>query len=113
MGRNTFHYSRLLKAPSSQALNISREGASTTSLDNLFQCLTTLIAKNFSLTSNVTQPSFSLQPLYFVLSLDALVKVPFQLSRRPLQVLEGHTVRSPWGLLFRRLNNPNSLSFFS
>jgi len=37
----------LLTALSSLALNASREGASTTSLGNLFQCLTTLTVKNF------------------------------------------------------------------
>ncbi|KAK4813670.1 hypothetical protein QYF61_017637, partial [Mycteria americana] len=36
----------LLKAPSSLALNTSRDGASTASLGNLFQCLTTLRVKN-------------------------------------------------------------------
>jgi len=32
----------LLRAPSNLALNTSREGASTTSLGNLFQCFTTI-----------------------------------------------------------------------
>jgi len=32
MGRDTFHKTRLLKAPSSLALNMAREEASTTSL---------------------------------------------------------------------------------
>jgi len=40
MGRDTFHQTRLLKAPSSLALNTSREGAATASLGNLCQCLT-------------------------------------------------------------------------
>jgi len=39
MGKDTFHYTRLLKAPSNLALNTSMEGASTASLGNLFQCL--------------------------------------------------------------------------
>ena len=39
----------LLRAPSSLALNASREGASTASLGNLFQYLTTLTVKNFFL----------------------------------------------------------------
>jgi len=51
MGRDTFHQTRLLKAPPSLALNTSREGAATTPLDNLFPCLTTLIVKNFFLIS--------------------------------------------------------------
>ncbi|KAK4822238.1 hypothetical protein QYF61_011879 [Mycteria americana] len=51
-------------------------GASTTSLGNLFQCLTTLIVKNFFLISSLNLPSFSLKPLPLVLSLHALVKSP-------------------------------------
>jgi len=31
MGRDTFHYTRLLKAPSNLALNASREGATCSS----------------------------------------------------------------------------------
>ena len=42
-----FTQTRLLRAPSSLALNVCRDGASTTSLGNLFQCFTTLIVKNF------------------------------------------------------------------
>ncbi|KAK4827794.1 hypothetical protein QYF61_021747 [Mycteria americana] len=62
----------LLKTPSNLALNNSRDGASTTSLGNLFQCLTTLIVKNFFPISNLNLPSFSLKPLPLVLSLRAL-----------------------------------------
>jgi len=36
LGSNTFHHTRLLKAPSNLALNTAREGASTASLGNLF-----------------------------------------------------------------------------
>jgi len=36
------HQTRLPRATSSLALNASRDGASTTSLGNLFQCVTTL-----------------------------------------------------------------------
>jgi len=49
MGRDTFHHTRLLKAPSNPALNTYRERAATTSLGNLCQCLTTLIIKISSL----------------------------------------------------------------
>jgi len=35
VGRNTFLWTRLLKAPSNLALNAAREGAATTSLGNL------------------------------------------------------------------------------
>ncbi|KAK4827482.1 hypothetical protein QYF61_018782, partial [Mycteria americana] len=37
---------RLLRAPSNLTLNVSRDGASATSLGNLFQCFTTLISKS-------------------------------------------------------------------
>ncbi|KAK4822317.1 LOW QUALITY PROTEIN: hypothetical protein QYF61_013016, partial [Mycteria americana] len=42
MGRDTFNYIGLLRAPSNLTLNVSRDGASTASLGNLGQCLTTL-----------------------------------------------------------------------
>jgi len=76
MGKDIFHDTRLLKAPYNLAFNIPREGASTVSLGNLFQCLTTLIVNNFFLTSNLNLSSFSLKPLPLVLSLQALVKSP-------------------------------------
>ena len=53
MGRNTNHQTRLPRATSSLALNASRDGASTASLGNLFQCVTTLCVKNFLLISNL------------------------------------------------------------
>ena len=56
MGRDTFHYTRLLKAPSSLALNTSRDGASTASLDSL----TTLRVKYFFLIPYLDLPSFTL-----------------------------------------------------
>jgi len=48
---------RLLRATSSLALNACRDGASTASLGNLFQCDTTLTVKNFLLISNLNLPS--------------------------------------------------------
>jgi len=48
MGNDTFHQTRLLKAPFNLALNCAREGAATASLGNLYQCLTTLTVKKFS-----------------------------------------------------------------
>jgi len=76
MGQDTFHQTRLLKAPSNVSLNPSRERAATASLDNLFQHLTTLIVNNFFLRSNLNVPSFSLKPVSLVLSLHALVTSP-------------------------------------
>jgi len=52
MGKDTFHQTRLRKAPSNLALNTAREGADTTALGNLCQCFTTLRVENFFLESN-------------------------------------------------------------
>jgi len=53
----TNHQTRLPRATSSLALNASRDGASTTSLGNLFQCDITLWVNNFLLTPNLNLPS--------------------------------------------------------
>ena len=45
---------RLPRATSSLALDACRDGASTASLGNLFQCLTTLCVKNLLLISNLS-----------------------------------------------------------
>ncbi|KAK4818403.1 hypothetical protein QYF61_012324 [Mycteria americana] len=66
---------RLLRAPSNLTLNVSRDGASTTSLGNLVQCFTTLIVKNFFLISSLNLPSCSLKPLPLVLSQQARLKI--------------------------------------
>jgi len=68
MSRDIFHQPRVLRAPSNLALNTAREGAATASLDSLGQCLTTLMVKNFFLTSDLNLPSFSLEPFPLVLS---------------------------------------------
>ncbi|KAK4828156.1 LOW QUALITY PROTEIN: hypothetical protein QYF61_024071, partial [Mycteria americana] len=73
-GGNIFNSIMLLRAPSNLTLNVSRHGASTTSLGNLFQCFTTLIVKNVFLISTLNLPSFSLKPLPLVLSQQALLK---------------------------------------
>ena len=44
---------QVLRAPSSLTLGVCRDGAPTTSLGNLCQCITTLIVKNLSHTSNL------------------------------------------------------------
>uniref|UniRef100_A0A8C2T4P3 BAG family molecular chaperone regulator 1 n=1 Tax=Coturnix japonica TaxID=93934 RepID=A0A8C2T4P3_COTJA len=62
------------RAPSNLVLNTSRDGASTTSLGSLFQGLTTLLVKNFPLTSNLNLPAFNLKPFPCVLLLSALSK---------------------------------------
>jgi len=57
MGRDIFHQTRVLRAPSNLALNPAREGTATASLGNLGQGLTTLMVKNFFLISNLSLPS--------------------------------------------------------
>jgi len=64
---------RLPRATSSLALNASRAGASTASLGNLFQCVTTLCVKNFLLISNLNLPCPSLKLFPLVLSLSTLI----------------------------------------
>jgi len=54
-------------------LNASRDGASTASLGNLFQCVTTLCVKNFLLISKLNLPYLSLKPFPLVLSLPILI----------------------------------------
>jgi len=76
MGRDPFHQTRVLQAPSNLALNTAREGAATASLGNLGQGLTTLKGKNFFVISKLNQPSFSLKLLPLVISLHALVRSP-------------------------------------
>jgi len=61
MSRDISHQPRVLRAPSSLALNPAREGAATAPLGNLGQGLTTLMGKNFFLISNLNLPSVSLQ----------------------------------------------------
>jgi len=63
---------RLPRATSSLALNASRDGVSTASLGNLFQCVITLWVKNFLLISNLNLPCLSLKPFPLVLSWDAV-----------------------------------------
>jgi len=54
--RVAHHQTRLPSAKSSLALNAFRDGASTTSLGNLFQRVTTLWVKNFLLISLLKPP---------------------------------------------------------
>ncbi|KAK4810366.1 hypothetical protein QYF61_019285 [Mycteria americana] len=81
--RDIFNYIRLLGALSSLSLNVSRDGAPTTSRGNLFQCFTTLIVKKFFLISTLNLPSFSLKPLPLVLSQQALLKSCNKVSTEP------------------------------
>ena len=65
---------RLPRALSSLALNVSRDGASTTTLGSLCQCLTTLTVKYFLCKSSLNLPSFSLKPFPLVLLPQTLLK---------------------------------------
>ncbi|KAK4815356.1 hypothetical protein QYF61_001344 [Mycteria americana] len=78
------NFRTILRAPSSLTLNVSRDGAPTTSLGNLCQCFTTVIVKKFFLISSLNLPSLSLKPLPLVLSQQALLKI-----------LKGHNKVSP------------------
>ena len=91
MCRAANHQTRLPRATSSLASNASRDGASTTSLGNLFQCVTTLWVKNFLLISYLNLPCLSLKPFPLVVSLSTLVnsRSPSCLYA-PFQALEGH-----------------------
>jgi len=46
MNRDTYSWIKLLRAPFSPTLDVTRDVASTTPLGNLCQCLTALIVKN-------------------------------------------------------------------
>ena len=96
MGRDAFHQTRLLRAPSNLVLNTAREGPATASVAYLGQGLTTLRVKNFFFIFSLTSPSFSLKPLH-PLSYHSMPvqEVPLQLSRRPLQELKGCSKVSP------------------
>ena len=72
MYRVTNYYTGMPRATSSLAMNASREGASTTSL-NLFQCSTTPYVKNFFLISNLNLPCLSLKPFPLVFSPSTLI----------------------------------------
>lgn len=61
MTKNIFHQIRLLRSPSNLILNISRNGASITSLGNC-SCSTSITVKTF-LISNLNLPSCSVKPL--------------------------------------------------
>ena len=62
-------------APSNLALNTYRDEWGIHNLSGqLFQHLTTLIVKNFPLTSNLNLPSFNLKPLPLVLLLSTVIK---------------------------------------
>jgi len=68
MSRDIFNWIRLLGAPSNLAWNVSRDGTSPTSLDNLGQGFTTVTVNNFFLISSLNLSSLRLKSLLLVLS---------------------------------------------
>ena len=83
MIRDVFNQTRLLLALSNLDLNVSRNGASTTSLRNLGQDFTTLTVKNFFLLSSLNLPSYILKLIPLVLLQQALLNVCPHLSPKP------------------------------
>ena len=64
----------MLRAPSSLTLSVTRDGASTTSLGNLFLCFTTLIIKHFFFIHSLNLSCFSLRLFPLVHSQQTLAK---------------------------------------
>ena len=54
--------SQVAQSPIRPDFNVSKDGAPTTSLGSLWQCLTTLTVKNLFLISSLNLPSSSLKP---------------------------------------------------
>jgi len=100
------------QSPPNLAWDVPRDGASTASLGNLCQGLTTLIVKNFFLIATLNLPSLSLKPLPLVLSQQALQKSFPSFLVIPLQALAA-ALRSPCSLLLPRLPSPSSPSLSS
>ncbi|KAK4818643.1 hypothetical protein QYF61_016614 [Mycteria americana] len=75
MGRDIFHQIRLLRAPSNLALNVSRDGASTTSLGDLLQGFTTLTFQTITPCPIATGRAKKPVPIFLI---------------SPLEVLKGH-----------------------
>lgn len=71
VGRDVFHYPRLLRDPSGLAINTSRDRTATGSLSNMCQCLTGLTEKNFLLISDPKLLSVSFKP--YPLSCDSML----------------------------------------
>jgi len=80
----------LSRDPAAQsALNASSDGASTTALHNLFQCLTALITEHLVLMSGLNLPWFSSEPLPPVLALQAHGQKSLSVFLRMMVGLQG------------------------
>lgn len=98
-----------LNTPSTYLLNTSRAGCSTTSLGSMFQGLAALSMKKFFLVPNLSLPWCNLSLFPYALSLLTWEKRPTPTLLQPPSRKLKKAVRSPFSLLFSRLNN----SFFS
>lgn len=67
VGREIFHLTGLLRASSNLTLSTPMYWASTTSLSNVFNCLSTLMVKNFFLIPSLILTSFNLKPSPLIL----------------------------------------------
>ena len=74
-GRGTFHYPRLLQAPSNPAWDSAGDGAATASLGILCQGPPALTGKNFPPTADLTLLSVTVKPFPFGLGLCGQVLV--------------------------------------
>jgi len=103
MCRVANHQTRLPRATSSLTLNASKDGASPTSLGNLFQCVTTLWVEHFLLMSNLNFPCFSLKPFPLVLSLSSSIgHIPF--LKNQYYVYTINTAKTGLGILKNHLS---------
>lgn len=90
-----FTHSQLPRTLSSQLKNISKDGDSTTSLHNLYQCLVTLLVKKCFLMLRRNLLCFGMGPSPLVLSLSTTEKCPFLFSLHPFFGYETHPEVSP------------------
>lgn len=101
---------QISQGPIQLGLEHFQEWRTSTSRDNLFQCLTTL--KDVFFMSSLNLSSFSFKPLCPVLSLQALVKVSLHLVHKPPLCTERPQTGFPRAF-FPRLSKPSYLSLSS
>lgn len=102
----------LVRALSKCLLNIDRQGASDTSLESQFHCLTTITIKNFFQMSILNAP-WQFVLFSHILSLVTREKRPTTPSPFFLLMYLERAVRLPHSLFFSRLGNPGVFSLSS